>query len=202
MKKIVQFLTASILFENPALSLFVGITPLLASSTTLLGGVFMGISALLSICASCVLFRLLKKLIPDSIKDIVYILIVACVISIIEMLMHAFLPSVYEKLGIYLPLLSVGGLVFSRSLTFSKSKTMKGTFLCGLSTGIGYLAVCVVVSFFRELLGAGTVAGFTVFPDEYAISHITGPVGGFMFLGLLIAIFRHFFGKIKEEEEI
>lgn len=202
MKKIFQFLGASVLFENPALSLFVGITPLLASTATLLGGVFMGVSALVSICASCVLFRLLRKIIPDSVRDIVYILIVACVISILEVLLHAFLPSVYEKLGIYLPLLSVGGLVFSRSLTFSKSKTMKGTFLCGLSAGIGYFVVCVVVAFFRELLGAGTIAGFTVFPDEYAIAHLTGPVGGFMLLGLLIAVFRHFFGKIKEEEEI
>ena len=69
MKKIVQFLGASVLFENPALSLFVGITPLLASTATLLGGVFMGLSALVSICASCVLFRLLKKLIPDSVKE-------------------------------------------------------------------------------------------------------------------------------------
>ncbi len=200
MKKIVNFFKNSVLFENPALSLFVGIAPLLAASTRLLDGVFMGASAAVCVIASSVLFWLLRKIIPSKLRDIVYIIIAASVVSLCELLIHAYFPSVYKSLGIYLPLLCVSGLVFSRSKKFEKTESLVSSVLDGISCGVGYLIAIVVISIVREFFGRGTFAGFRVIPEQYAVSLLAGPVGGFILLGILVAVFGKFF-KVKKSEE-
>lgn len=201
MKKIIDFLKKSVLLENPALSLFAGITPLLAVSTRLLDGVALGVCAIFCITLSSLLFRVLRKAISDKLRDVVYILIVAAVVGLCEILLLAFLPSIYKNLGIYLPLLAVSGLVFSRSKKFSSEEKLGKALLGGLSCGIGYFVLAVALSLVREFFGRGAVAGFAVIPEKYAMSLLISPVGGFMLFGILIAVFRSVFANKSEEEE-
>lgn len=197
MKKVVSFLKNSILFENPVLSLFAGITPLLAMSTKLLDGLFMGLCAIICIFVSTLLFRVLRRFVSSKLRDIVYILACASVVSLCEILLLAFLPSVYKSLGIYLPLLCVSGLVFSRSKKFEKSESVKECMIDALTCGIGFFVTIVAISVVREFFGRGTVAGFTVIPEKYAASLIAGPVGGFILLGILVAVC----GKLLEDKK-
>lgn len=201
MKKILNFLKNSVLFENPVLSLFVGITPLLAMSTKLLDGCFMGLCAIVCVFVSSLLFRALGRFVPKYLRDVVYILACASVVSLCEILLHAFLPSVYESLGIYLPLLCVSGLVFSRSKKFEKAENIKVCMIEALTCGIGFAVTIIVLSLVREFFGRGTVAGFTVIPEKYAATLIAGPVGGFILLGILIAVCGKLLSGKKSEEE-
>ncbi len=201
MKKIIAFLKKSVLLENPAITLFAGITPVLAVSTRLLDGVFLGISAIFCITVSSLFFWMLKKVIPEKLCDVVYILIVAIVVGLCELLLLAFLPSIYKNLGIYLPLLAVSGLVFSRSKKFSKEEKLGKALLEGLSCGIGYFVLAVALALVREFFGRGAVAGFAVIPEKYAMSLLISPVGGFMLFGILIAVFRSVFANKSEGEE-
>jgi len=201
MKKLIAFLKRSVLLENPVLSLFVGITPLLACSSKLLDGVFMGLCAIVSLLISSMLFRLLRKIVPEKLRDIVFILTVAVVVALCEILLHAFLPTVYESLGMYLPLLSVSGLIFSRSKKFCEEEKFSGCVLEGLSCGIGFFAICTAFALVREFFGCGSVAGFAIIPEKYAMSLVAGPVGGFMLLGIGIALGRKLLAGKKGEEE-
>ncbi len=202
MKKVLKFLKKSVLQQNPVLLLFAGVTPLLASSVGIIEGAYMGCAALITLVVSCMLFWVLKKIIPEKIRDIVYLLSVACVVTILEILTQAFFPEIRENLGIYLPLLTVSGIVLPYAEKFSSSEQSFGSCtMGGLSYGIGYLAVCLVMSFVRELFGAGKLLGFEIFPERFAMSQLRSPVGGFILLGVLIAIFTKYFGKKEKEEE-
>ena len=201
MKKIIGFLKKSILLENPVLTLFAGATPILAVSTKLIDGVALGVCAIFCIALSSLLFRALKAAVSDKLRDVVYIIIVAVSVSLCEILLSAFLPSVFKSLGIYLPLLAVSGLVFSRSKKFAREEKLSLCMLEGLSCGIGYFALALVLSLVREFFGRGTVAGFSVIPEKYAISLLVSPVGGFMLLGILIAVLRKMYENKSEGEE-
>ncbi len=201
MKKIIGFLKKSVLLENPVLSLFAGVTPLLAVSTRLIDGVTLGICAIFCITLSSLLFWALRKTISNKLRDVVYIIIVAVSVSLCEILLSAFLPTIYKNLGMYLPLLAVSGLVFSRSKKFSREEKLGSCLLEGLSCGIGYFALSLAMSLVREFFGRGTVAGFSVIPEKYAISLLVGPVGGFMLLGILIAVTRKMFENKSKGEE-
>lgn len=200
MKKIGNFLKKSVLFENPALSLFVGIAPLILASTRVLDGAFTGLVAIVCIFISCVLFGFFKKIVPKKLRDVVYVLIVACAVTLCELLLNAFLPSIYKSIGMYLPLLCVCGLVFSHSKKFEKASGIAGCVAEGLTCGFGYFVTIVSFAIVREFFGRGSFAGFTIFPEEYAMSLLAGPVGGFFILGILTAVFRKFFKEKKSEE--
>ncbi len=202
MKKILDFLKKSILLENPILLLFAGITPMLATSTGVIEGAFMGISAIVTLVLSFMLLSILKKVIPQKLQSIVHIIAVACVVSIIEILTEVFLPEIRSSLGIYLPILTVSGTVLPYVEKFSAGDAAFGRCtLKGLSYGIGFFSVCLCMSIVRELFGAGKLAGFTIFPEKYAMSLLLTPVGGFLLLGILLAVHRRYFTKETKEEE-
>ena len=146
------------------------------------------------------LWGLFKKMVPKKLKDIVYVLIVACAVTLCEIILNAFLPSVYKSVGAYLPLLCVCGLVFSHSKKFEKTSNPITCLTEGLTCGFGYFATIVALSIVREFFGRGSFAGFKVFPEEYAMSLLAGPVGGFFLLGILVAVFSKFFKGKKSEE--
>ena len=149
---------------------------------------------------STLLFRVLRRFVPKKLRDVVYILACASVVSLCEILLLAFLPSVHESIGIYLPLLCVSGIVFSRSKKFEKAESVKKCMLDALTCGIGFFVTIVAMSLVREFFGRGTVAGFTVIPEKYAASLLAGPVGGFILLGILVAVCRKLLQDKKSEE--
>lgn len=202
MKKLLGFLKESILLRNPVLTLFAGVTPVLATSFGIIEGAYMGAAAIVTLVLSCVVFRALGGKLPAKVRGIIHLLAVALIVSIIEILTAAIFPEIRKNLGIYLPLLAVSGIILPYAERFSLSaKSFGESVLTGLSFGIGFFSVSVILSFVREFFGTGRLCGFAIFPERYAVSLLTGPVGGFILLGLLLAAFRKYSEKKTKEEE-
>lgn len=200
MKKIVSFLKKSVLAENPTLTLLLGLCPLLAVTTRLSDGVVFGAVAFFALLLSTLLISAVKKVIPESVRDIVYIVIIAFVVVIFEGVLGAFLPEITARIGIYLPLLAISGILFSQSAKFSEEGKLSAALSHGLACGFGYFATAVCLSLVRELLGRGSVLGFQIIPADYAMGLIVTPVGGFLLFGLLVAAFRRFFAETTRSE--
>lgn len=196
MKKLLNRLKRGCVEENPVLVMMLGLTPLLAASETLFSGLTMGASVIFTLVLSCTVISLIRKIIPSQIKTIVYMLIIACFVTVIELLLRAFIPPMADSLGVYLPLLTVSGIVLARAENFSDKNGVGASALDALICGIGFFAVIFVLSFVRELLGCGTLFGLCIFPAEYSMLIVGMPVGAFMLLGLIIAVFN----KIVEKE--
>ena len=199
MKKVLNFLKRSIVFENSVLVYLLGLCPILAATTSLVSGLGIGIAALIVLVLSGVVISLIGRFIPESIKAVSYMVIVSFFVAVSELLLKAFLPSLSEALGIYLPLLSVSGIAFARVERADK-ETVGAAALGGLSMGIGYLAVSLVLSFLRELLGNGTFFGIRVFPEEYGAISVSSPAGALILLGFLLAAFCKLVSYMKEKE--
>ena len=200
MKKLVSFLKKSILFENPVLMLLLGLCPLLAVTTRLSDGAIFGGAAFFVLIVSTLLISAVKNIIPKSVRDIVYIVIVAFVVGICEILLGAFLPIITSRIGIYLPLITTSGIILSRSEKFESEKKLSEAMLSGLTIGVGYFALALSLSFVRELLGRGSLLGFQLIPADYAIGVVVSPAGGFFLFGILVAIFGKFLAKTADKE--
>ncbi len=200
MKTFFCFLKKSILTESAPFVLLLGIAPLLGGTKTLSGGVALGVCALIILILSGVTVSLVGRLIPERVKDIAYMVIVAFFVTLAEMLLAAFFPDIYEALGIYLPLLAVSGILFSRT-SASDGETVFSTSLSGLGMGLSFFAASVTMSFLREFFGSGTLFGFRIIPEEYAIRALVSPFGAFVLFGLLFAVVRIFNSREVKEDD-
>ena len=201
MKNFFSGLKKGCIEENPVLVFMLGLCPLLAASETLFSGLTMGVSVIITLVLSGIVVSLIKGIIPDKIKIIVYMLVIACFVTVIELLLRAFLPPMAEKLGIYLPLLTVSGLTLAKAECVAGRKKVGVTVVDAVITGIAFLAVIFVLSFIRELLGCGTLFGMRILPAEYCIQTVGMPVGAFMLFGLLLALFIKATSRKNGKEE-
>ena len=199
MKKISNFLKCSMLTENPSLVFLLGLCTLLGTSASLVSGLGMGVSALLVLVMSGVTLSLVGKFFPEKVKNVLYMIVVAFYVTLIEILLRAFLPGIYSGIGIYLPLVTVSGIVFARAEEAGKEKVSTAAFN-GLFVGVGYLAVIFVMSFIRELMGQGTLFGFRIIPEEYAVRLMASPFGAFVVLGCLFAILQKITNRFSDKE--
>ena len=200
MKKVVAFLKKSVVFENSALVLMLGLCPLLAVSKSMTDGVLFGICAVFVLVSSGVIISLITKLIPDKIKTAVCMVTVAFFVAVAELLLHAFLPDVFDSLGIYLPLLTVSGIAFKNAET-AENALVGTAALTGLATGTGYFALLVVMSFIRELFGNGTLFGMRIVSEDYAALVLLSPAGALLLFGFILALFKKLISYLKEKEE-
>lgn len=184
-----SILTKGIIKENPVLVLLLGTCPTLATSTSLLNGIGMGIAATFVLVCSNIAISLLKKIIPEKVRIPCYIVVVAGFVTIIQLLMQAFVPELYNTLGLFIPLIVVNCIILGRAEMFASKNGVLDSALDGLGMGIGFTLALAAMGIFRELLGAGTIAGFQIFPngmDPIAIMKMAP--GGFLTFGLLIAL--------------
>ena len=193
-----KFVRESILFENNFLMLLVGLCPMLAASTKVIDALVMSIVAVFTLILSALLMKLLSTVIPESIKSIVHVLFAVSIIAAFELVIHAYLPTVFERVGIYLPLIAVSG-ILSYSYDGKKKKvlttiTQASAWSCAF--GVSTLVLAIV----REFFGRGSLAGFQILPEEYAMTLIREPAGGLILLGILIAVLRAYVGKTEEKE--
>ena len=184
-----------IIKENPVLVLALGTCPTLAVTTMAFNGLGMGLAATLVLIGTNTMISLLKNVIPGKVRIPAYITIIAGMVTIVMLLVQGFLPDLNKQLGIFLPLIVVNCIILARAESFaSKSKPLAAA-VDGICQGLGYTLVLVVMSAIRELLGSGTLSGVRVFPAEYAVQMLALPVGGFLTLGFLIALFQWAQGK-------
>ena len=196
--------------NNPVLVQLLGMCSTMAISTTLFNGLGMGLSVIIILTCSNIVISLVRKLIPEQIRIACYIVIVAGFVTIVDLLLHAYLPSLSESLGVFIPLIVVNCIILARAEAFASKNSVGASALDGIFQGLGYTAVLVVMSIFRELVGNGTFgggllgpdgAGIRIIPEGYPALLVILPVGGFLTLGCLIALMQYILRKHEEKKE-
>lgn len=187
--KYLSTLTNGILRENPVLRLVLGTCPTLAVTTAAGNGIGMGLAATAVLVCSNAAISLLRKFIPDKVRIPAFITIIAGFVTIVQLLVKAFLPSIDSALGIYLPLIVVNCIILARAEMFACKNPVLPSILDGLGMGIGFTATLTLMGAIRELLGAGTVFGLTVTAGAIEPMLIfLLPPGGFFVFGVLVAL--------------
>ena len=184
-----QTLLRGILLENPVFVLILGTCPTLATTTTVIGAFGMGIAATAVLICSNFVISLLRKIIPDTVRIPCYIVVIAGFVTIVQMLVQAFLPAIYELLGIYLPLITVNCIILGRAEMFASKNNPAKSALDGIGMGLGFTLALISMATIREVLGSGSFAGMAIpFMQDYKISFFTASPGGFTVYGILIAV--------------
>ncbi len=187
--------------ENPTFVQLLGMCPTLAVTTSVSNSIGMGLSATFVLMCSNLVISLVRKVIPNKIRIAAYVVIIATFVSIIEMLLKAFLPDLSESLGMFIPLIVVNCIILARAESFAaKNEPLPGA-LDGISMGLGFTCALTVIGAVRELLGNGTFLGFSVFGGAYnpALIFILPP-GAFLVLGSLIAVINMIKDKKSTKE--
>ncbi|MGD1822628.1 MAG: electron transport complex subunit RsxE [Pleomorphochaeta sp.] len=153
--------TKGIIKENPTFVLLLGLCPTLGVTTMVSNAIGMGFSVLFVLTCSNIMISLLRKVIPDSVRIPSYIVIIASFVTIIEMVLHAFVPDVYTALGVFLPLIVVNCIILGRAEAFASKNTIFDSILDGLGMGIGFTLALILIASIREIFGSGTI---TLFP--------------------------------------
>lgn len=174
--------------ENPTFVLMLGMCPTLATTTSAVNGLGMGAATMFVLICSNLVVSLLKSLIPDNVRIPSFIVIIATFVTLLEMLMKAYVPSLYESLGLFIPLIVVNCVVLGRAESFASKNNPFDSLLDGLGIGLGFTFALTLLGMVRELLGSGKVFGFAIFPEQYgALVFILAP-GAFISLAYLLAI--------------
>ena len=183
-------LKEGLLTQNPVLVQLLGMCSTMAITTTIFNGLGMGVSVLIILTCSNVVISLLRKIIPDQIRIAAYVVVIAGFVTMVDLLLQAFLPDIAESLGVFIPLIVVNCIILARAESFASKNKVLPAALDGICQGIGYTLVLLVMSAIRELLGSGSLAGNQIFPADYGALMMGLPVGGFLTLGCLIALMQ------------
>lgn len=186
--KLSIFLTG-LIAENPVLVLILGTCPTLAQTGSIINALSMGLAATVVLACSNIVISALRKIIPDTVRIPCYIVIIAAFVTVVQLLMQAYLPSLYDMMGVYLALIVVNCIILGRAEMFARKNTVLDSALDGLGMGLGFLIALLAMAFIREVFGAGTFLGFEIpFLKDYNIPILTMAPGGFLVFGILIAV--------------
>ncbi len=179
--------------ENPTFVLMLGMCPTLGTTTSALNGMSMGLATTFVLICSNVVISLLKNLIPDKIRIPAFIVVIATFVTIIQMAMEAYMPALYDSLGLFIPLIVVNCIVLGRAEAFAAKNNPLASFCDGLGIGLGFTFGLTLLGIVRELLGTGALFSLRIFPEEFGVLIFVLAPGAFITLGYLIAIIN----KIK-----
>lgn len=203
-------LTKGIFKENPTFVLLLGLCPTLGVTTMVSNAIGMGFSVLFVLTCSNIMISLLRKVIPDSVRIPSYIVIIASFVTIIEMILHAFVPDVYTALGVFLPLIVVNCIILGRAEAFASKNTVFDSILDGIGMGIGFTLALILIATIREVFGSGTITLFPMgsfngviqipFLNKWPIRVMTLAPGALLLMGYLKAYFE-FYSKRKAKKE-
>jgi len=199
--KIKEQFNAGLFRDNPVLIQLLGMCPTLATSTSLINAVGMGLSATFVLICSNVLISLLRKFIPQKIRIASYIVIIAGFVTLVDMLLEAYFNSIYNALGVFIPLIVVNCIILARAESFASKNKVLPSFFDGLFMGLGFTAALAILGTIREILGSGTILGFELFGGVAPASLFALPAGGFLTLGFVIAAVQWFSNRKKGGDE-
>lgn len=189
MKALLERLYNGIIKENPTFVLMLGMCPTLAVTTSAKNGLGMGVATMAVLIMSNLLISLLRKVIPSGVRVPVYIIIIASFVTIVEMLMHAYVTPLYESLGIFIPLIVVNCIILGRAEQYASKNGPLLSIFDGIGIGVGFTIGLTVIGIVRELLGAGTIFGFKVTPESFEpVSIFVMAPGAFFVLAVLCAL--------------
>ena len=206
--------------NNPVLVQLIGMCATMAITTTLFNGVGMGLSVLVILTCCNVVVSAIRKIIPNEIRLAIFVVIIAGFVTIVDLLLQAYIPALSDALGVFIPLIVVNCIIIGRAEAFCQKNTVGASFFDGIFQGLGYTLVLIVMCVFRELVGSGrfgggliditngfritmdgTGAGIQIFPSDFGATIMTLPFGGFITLGLLIAIMQYALKKSAKKKE-
>ncbi len=201
MNKYTERLYNGLIKENPTLILLLGMCPTLAVSTQAMNGIGMGLSTTAVLILSNVVISALRKVIPDEVRLPAYIVIVASLVTVTELLIEAYLPSLYKALGIYIPLIVVNCIILGRAEAYANKNTVGLSFFDGLGMGLGFTVALTLAGLVREVLGSGTAFGLQVLPNGVEPMGIfIQPPGAFLVIAAFIAIMNAIGIKTRQRE--
>ena len=212
-------LKEGLITNNPVLVQLIGMCATMAITTTLFNGVGMGLSVLIILTCCNVVVSAIRKIIPNEIRLAIFVVIIAGFVTIVDLLLKAYIPALSDALGVFIPLIVVNCIIIGRAEAFCQKNTVGASFFDGIFQGLGYTLVLIVMCVFRELVGSGrfggglidlakgitmdgTGAGIQIFPETYGASIMTLPFGGFLTLGLLIALMQYALKKSAKKQEL
>ena len=206
--------------NNPVLVQQIGMCATMAITTTLFNGVGMGLSVLIILTCCNVVIAAIRKIIPDEIRLAIFVVVIAGFVTIVDLLLQAFVPALSEALGVFIPLIVVNCIIIGRAEAFCQKNSVKDSFFDGIFQGLGYTCVLIIMCVVRELLGSGrfggglidvtngfrftldgTGQGIQLFNSEYGASILNLPFGGFLTLGCLIAVMQYALKKSAEKAD-
>ena len=187
---IAKFAKDGIWTNNPILIQVLGTCPTLATTTSAMNGLGMGLTTALILIFSNLLISLLRKFIPKQVRIVSYIVVIAGFVTIIEMIFKAYIPALDKSLGLFIPLIVVNCIILARAEAYASKNDPVRSLLDGLFTGLGFAFALFTLASVREIAGAGAFMGIQVFPAEYAAKIIVSPPGAFISLGIIIAAFK------------
>ena len=192
----ISIIKNGIIKENPTFVLMLGMCPTLATTTSAINGLSMGLATMTVLICTNVVISLLKKLTPDKVRIPVFIVVIAAFVTILQMLIKAYLPDVDSALGLFIPLIVVNCIILGRAEAFAAKQSPVASLFDGIGIGLGFTLGLTLLGICRELLGSGSICGITLMPETYHILLFVLPPGAFITLGFLIAIVN----RIKKNE--
>ncbi|BAR52676.1 electron transport complex, RnfABCDGE type, E subunit [Tannerella forsythia KS16] len=190
--KYLKIIKNGIIAENPTFVLLLGMCPTLATTSSAVNGMSMGLATTFVLICSNIVISAIKKLIPDEVRIPAYIVVIASFVTILQMCMQAFLPDLYKSLGLFIPLIVVNCIVLGRAESFASKNGILSSGFDGIGIGLGFTIALTLLGICRELLGTGKMFALSVFPEQYgALLFVLAP-GAFIALGYLIALVNRF----------
>lgn len=180
--------------ENPTFVLMLGMCPTLATTTSAINGMSMGLATMFVLICSNVVISLIKNLTPDMVRIPVFIVVIASFVTILQMVMQAYLPDIYASLGLFIPLIVVNCVILGRAEGFASKNGPVASLMDGIGIGLGFTIGLTLLGICREFLGNGSIFGLTLLPETYNMLMFVLPPGAFITLGFLVAIVN----KIKK----
>ena len=184
----ISIIKNGIIKENPTFVLMLGMCPTLATTTSAINGLSMGLATMFVLICSNVGISLIKKLTPAMVRIPVFIVVIASFVTILQMVMQAYVPDVYAELGLFIPLIVVNCVILGRAEAFAAKNSTGASLMDGIGIGLGFTLGLTLLGICRELLGAGSIFGFTLLPETYNMLMFVLPPGAFITLGFLVAI--------------
>ena len=199
-----------LLTNNPVLVQVIGMCSTMAITTSMFNGIGMGVAVTVILTLSNVIISAIRKIIPDKIRIAMFIVVIAGFVTCVDLLIQAFVPALSESLGVFIPLIVVNCIILGRAEAFSYKNGVAASFFDGIFQGIGYTAVLLVMCIIREFLGAGTFGGgilnggdgIRIIPESGAALGMILPVGGFLTLGVVIAVAQYLLSRPKKNKEV
>ena len=198
-----------LLTQNPVLVQVLGMCSTMAITTSFFNGLGMGVAVLVILTLSNIIISAIRKIVPDKIRIAMFIVVIAGFVTMVDLMIQAFVPALAESLGVFIPLIVVNCIILGRAEAFSYKNGIAASFFDGIFQGIGYTVVLLIMCIIREFLGSGTFGGgllgvdgkgIQIFPAEFGIKMLTLPVGGFLVLTCLIAAMQWALARPKKEE--
>ena len=189
-----SLVTKGFIKDNPTFVLVLGMCPTLATTTSAMNGLEMGLATLFVLVLSNIAISLIAPVVPDKVHIPVYIVVIATFVTVLQLLMQAFVPSVYATLGLFIPLIVVNCIVLGRAEAYASSHNALDSALDGLGIGIGFTISLTVIGIIREILGSGSVFGCKFIPGDGILAFVMAP-GAFMVLGYLMVLFNKYLKK-------